>query len=443
MKTLDRQLTEPELDYVLYHLNMHFEINADLRSIISFDDTTSPSIFFPKNEPIVFPKKNTSDIYTVKGNSIVFQHDILKSSFYLLSGYQEYDDNDLDQWGRPKWENSIQYESQDTNTPLVNYYFRWISEAIEKYCIINSIQFKRKQLFNHPVLNLTHDIDTVRYFNPKLCAYRFAQLVGLRPADTQRGIIAKAAFRSLLHLLHIKQQKNPWWSFNEIMNVERYFGYKSTWFILPNDGGPFSADYSWNDDDIVDVFTRITNNGNELGIHGPINSQTADVYNKHLADLKAKFKTASNSHRQHFLCVNQDAMIELDKSDIEIDCSLGYSHSEGWRNGYCLPFHPFDHKNQKMLDIWEVPLAMMDVSVLNHKKLSYDDIFNVCGELLDETREYNGVFSLLWHNSTFDELYHPGILKFYEDLHLFFSQYSMESMTTNAIFTHLNNHKKD
>jgi len=435
MKKLDRQLTEAELNYVLYHLNMHFDIGVDIRNIIVIGSSTSASVIFPLEETIEFPNKEAAEIYQVKGNSIEFCHDLIKSSFYLLSGYQEYEDNNPDQWGRSKWENSVQYELNITHIPIVNYYFKWITDAIEQYCIINSIAFKRKNIFSQPVLHLTHDIDTVRYYKTKLILYRFAQVIGLRPIDASRLSIAKAAIMSLLHATHLKKQKNPWWSFNEIINVEKYFGFKSTWFALPDDEGPFSADYKWKDDDIVELFKRIISNGDELGLHGPINCRTKEDYDKYMKELQDNFGTTSTSHRQHFLAVTHDNIKEMDKTNIEIDCSLGYSHSEGWRNSYCLPFHPFDHKSQTMLSIWEVPLAMMDVSMLNHKRLSYDDIFNVCGDMLEETRAFNGIFSVLWHNSTFNETYYPGMLKFFEELHLFFSQYSMTSLTTNDILT--------
>lgn len=437
MKKLERQLTKAEINYVLYHLSMHFHIADGLQTIIAYKQSESPKIVFPVTNYVEFPDKSLEEPYTVEGNNIVFKNDLLKSSFYLLSGYQEYEDNDLDQWQRPQWENSVQYELGFTNTPIVNYYFKWLIEGIENYCVINGIDFKRKSIWARPVLHLTHDIDTVRYYSTRRTAYRIAQLIGLRPADTKRSNILKATWRSFLEITRIKKQKNPWWSFNEIMNVEQYFGFKSTWFALPDDKGPFTADYQWTDEDITTVFERLTCNGNELGLHGPINCQKADSYKEHLKSLKNLFTNSSSNHRQHFLSVNQDTIKEMDRAGVTVDCSLGYSHSEGWRNGYCLPFHPFDHKEQKMLNIWEVPLAMMDVSVLSHKGLSFDEIYDICGQMLDEVREFNGVFSLLWHNSTFDDLYYPGILKFYEDLHLFFSQYSMNSLTTDEILSEM------
>jgi hypothetical protein len=76
---------------------------------------------------------------------------------------------------------------------------------------------------------------------------------------------------------------------------------------------------------------------------------------------------------------------------------------------------------------------MMDTTLLVHKKLKYEKIFEITEQLLEETRRFGGVFSLLWHNSTFDETYNPGILKFYEELHHFFSQYNLQCLTTSDI----------
>jgi hypothetical protein len=101
---------------------------------------------------------------------------------------------------------------------------------------------------------------------------------------------------------------------------------------------------------------------------------------------------------------------------------------------------PFDHKKQEIIHILEIPLTLMDTTTLVHKKMTYDEIFNSTEILLEEVRKFGGVFSLLWHNTTFDETYNPNIVMFYEQLHHFFSQYNMQSLTTSEISDKMQSH---
>ncbi len=426
---LARPLTQQERDYVLHHLAQFIETDAPLSDLITMpqNDTKIQKHFSIDGIPILFPSSDATLPYEERDGHIIFLHDLIKSAFYLLSAYQEWAIADRDKWGRFPYDKSLQKELGIERIPVVNYYFKWLVEGIEKECVIRNIKYERKSPMGSARICLTHDIDQTHYLTLHKALFRVAQVIGLRPCDTSRKRLAKAALRSLLHAAHIIKLPDTYWSYDTIQDNEAFLGYRSHWFFLTKDKGPFPPDYDLSkDEDIRALMRTLHERGNIIGAHAPINCQKSDDYNALLKTIKEASGTDITTCRQHFLAIEpRTSLRAMQEAGIKEDYTIGFSEHEGFRTSYCLPYHPFDHDRQQMMQITEFPLAMMDVTVLRHRNLSYDDIFLATGEMLDEVRKFDGVFSILWHNSTFDEVYYPGINKFYEDLMLMISQYQL------------------
>ncbi len=449
-----RTLSSHELDYTLGALAMHIEPLVEIKKLISYGSNDNKIIFKSSSAdldpdrvvtadgiPILFPASDEKTVYTISGGRLIFNHDLLKSAFYLLSGYQEFSQPDLrDQWGRFPYRHSIQYRLGCIQKPLVNYYFEWIIKGLLEYAGQLKIDIRRRSPLGKITLHLTHDVDSVRYFSARRTLYRIAQAVGLRPADMKRKFIVGNVLTAICNYLKITNKKNPYWTFDLIRNVERYFGFTSTWFFLPKVGGVFDADYDFEDDDIRQVITRLEQQDFEIGLHGPIGTiRDGSRLKAMLATLRRTAPKASNNIRQHFLSADSvDTLRQMSQAGFECDCSLGFSEHEGFRFGYCHPFRPFDPETGQAMDIWEIPLQVMDVTLLMHRKLNSDEVFESIGRIADECRLFGGVFSLLWHNSTFDEKAVPSVSRLFEDVYLFLSQYSPISLTTNEIIQKMN-----
>ena len=382
---LTRRLTDAEVRYVFAHLGRMVEADKPIETLIDWPRTagTLRKDCRVRGVPVLFSDApDMPEPFDVVGGRVVVAHDLVKSAFFLLSAYQEWASGSADEWGRFPYEESIQKELGIEHTAVVNHYFMWMTEALLRQCRINGIRCQVKSPLGGPSLHLTHDDD---------------------PAPD------KTHHKSLIPSL----------------------GFKSEWFFLPDDGGPFPPDYDLTTDaEIRSVIDQLSSRGNTISLHAPINCNTSAIYAKWLKVLQEVCPSLSRHVRQHFLAISAPRSFRaMQEAGLSADFSFGFSRHEGFRNSYCMPFRPFDHDSQSMLDIEVVPLAMMDVSCLVHRHMCYDDIFLAAGEMLDEVRLFGGVFSLLWHNSTFDEVYHPGVTKFYEDLHLFFSQYQLRQFT--------------
>lgn len=449
---LNRELKPSEIDFVLFHLSHHLEGFHHIRPLLHYGrhraegDVVS---FFASPDgidlsltvvhdgiPVLFPLFNDAAMYRMEEGRLLFSHDLLKSAFYLLSGYQEWSQPAVvDQWQRFPYEASIQCRLGMIHKPLVNYYFEWIIDGLFEFTAFHNIPLQRRMPFGRMGLHLSHDIDLLRYHSSRKVLYRMAQLVGLRPIHMPRKRLFHSMINILLDKVRIQRAENPYWSFSKILNTERYFGFQSSWFFLPRDGGPFDADYNLHDPDVLDMIHRLAGLEQEIGLHGSIKGATD--YG-HLRTIYQNFAQLLGHQpagiRMHFLSLKYpDTMREFDQMGISYDCSLGFSKMEGFRFGYCFPFRPYDHERGEMSSVWEIPLVAMDTTLLEHRRLGYDEVFHQFEILLDEVARFHGVFTLLWHNTTFDEWQHPGIVKFYESLHHYLSQYSPVSFTGGAI----------
>ena len=108
----------------------------------------------------------------------------------------------------------------------------------------------------------------------------------------------------------------------------------------------------------------------------------------------------------------------LEKSGIKYDTSLGFAECTGFRRGTCHPFYLYDFEQNKTSTVLEIPLIVMDTTLRNKKYMGFapektrEDIF----KLVDEVKKFNGIFSLLWHNTYFSEYKFTGWKQIYLDI---------------------------
>ncbi len=128
-----------------------------------------------------------------------------------------------------------------------------------------------------------------------------------------------------------------------------------------------------------------------------------------------------------------------EKIGLTYDSTLGFAAHEGFRNSYCLPFKLYDFDNDRMLNLWEFPLTVMDVTLFAYQQYSVEEAFKKCQLLLEEIINFGGVFTLLWHNTFFDEQTYPGVRTFYENLLMEINQKQGENIVGNELQVRMNN----
>jgi hypothetical protein len=371
-------------------------------------------IFFIGDVPVLFPCSGEQQWYSFREQSVVFHHDILKSAFYLLSGYQEHRAFHPDEYGRFPWKESIQYRLGFTEKPVVNDYFGIILDALEQYSGANGIPFERVRR-EHPFLFLSHDVDNIRKYGARNLAYAGLHFLGYN----RSGRNLRTRWRSLADIAGgtLLFRSDPYWNFEEMLELEQSAGITSTWYFLENSGKENSR-YRFSDPRIRDLIGTLVSTGHEVGLHGTQeSSQKAERLQAEAGRLTRACGRTVTGVRQHFLNyrIDQTPFIQS-AAGFTYDASLGFPEHIGFRNSYAFPFRLYDFRLDAPVDIWQIPLVIMDASLLQHMGTPVDSVMEKIGRVVREVSAFNGVLSLLWHNCRLDEKEVPGVNALYRAL---------------------------
>lgn len=248
---------------------------------------------------------------------------------------------------------------------------------------------------------LTHDVDRVK----KRYQYIYEFL------KTRRSY----------HLKSIFEDKEPYWNFEKIMEIENKYKVKSTFFFL-NEKRKFDffqktklniffGSYSLYEDKIAEIIQKLHRNGWEMGVHGSYNSyNNKDLLKKEKSELEDVLGDKVIGIRQHYcnLEIPRTWQIQYEVGFL-YDSTFGFKRGNGFRDKKYLPFHPLNNS------FLEIPITIMDATLFSN----YEDneaIMRHCINLINEAENKNGVLTLLWHQRVFNENEFPNWSRIYEEI---------------------------
>lgn len=458
-------LSKPKIDYVLLHLGHHFQSSGELTNAFRFRhgtssptmDSSAPEIVFTLlageyNEqrvrwidlqPVLFPASDNSAWYFFDADgNLIFPHDLLKSAFYLLSGYQETRSTQRDQLGRFPFEASVQHKLGFVARPLVNYYFEQILEGLEAYALRHKLSFSRRRLFDTFGFLLSHDVDHVDYYTRNHFLYKIKEALRLVPGKLSPLTNMRLAVTGFFKYV-TKSKDNPYWNFEFLRSVERSSKLQSTFYFLDQGVKNSDAAYSFDEPRIRGLFKQLTEERCEIGLHGTVRSSTdAGVLKSNLDALESAASIRIAGSRQHRLLWDHPRTALIHQScGLRYDSTLGFAQHEGFRNSYCYPFRLYDFDKDAPIDLWEFPLVVMDVTLFVYRALSLEQAHTNYRKLIEEVSKFGGIFTVLWHNSFFDEVTYTGITNFYKTL--LSTAAAGENLTAASLLEMINNKWKD
>jgi peptidoglycan/xylan/chitin deacetylase (PgdA/CDA1 family) len=258
---------------------------------------------------------------------------------------------------------------------------------------------------------LTHDVDTPWKWTP----------TGLRGAaaraksDLLRGR-ARSGLREVRSLagwpIHKARGSDPFWSFDRILADERRNDASSTFFVMADHAhdldGPAADSYERLRPRLVETLLA---GAAEIGLHG---SYSAADDGDRLAVEKERLERLAGpvrGQRYHFLRLDPHRNLShLEAAGFAYDSTLGFSDAPGFRAGIAHPFRPWNLERNEPLDLVEVPLAAMDVtlSAERYLNLNASQAEGRLRTLLDWAAEHGGGFAVLWHSEQYDSALLPG-----------------------------------
>ncbi|WP_462248259.1 polysaccharide deacetylase family protein [Ekhidna sp.] len=452
---MERPLNEHELNYILYHLKMVMDIDAiDIAYCYSEGSKMKNSIVFRPHSkgltisylddlPILF-SSNKDAAYSIDENeNLIFNHDLLKSAFYLLSGYHEHFENsERDHWGRVKYNSSIQSQLEIIRRPIVNEYFDLIFEGINTLLLKQGRKaMVKKKLFNSFGFLLSHDIDLIDKYGWPHLGFKIKELLGLSKSTYSKWRIFKATIESLFQFVN-PWRSNPYWNFEYLLKQEQLNNIGASYYFLDMDkiGG---SKYTFDESRMLNLYQQLKEANHEIGIHG---TNKSFKNKKNLVEEIRRLEAASNikveGGRQHRLWIDLSLTFKIhQEAGLCYDSSYGFAEHEGFRNSFCLPFKPYDFKEQRALEVWQFPLISMDTTLYGYRKLNSGQVVDSITTILKEVEKHNGIFTLLWHNSFFDETLNPGVTCTYEQILKLISNMKAESYTGSGLIKHLKNNE--
>jgi peptidoglycan/xylan/chitin deacetylase (PgdA/CDA1 family) len=337
--------------------------------------------------------------------------DLIASSFFLLTRYEEVVNNDktiLDQHERFPATLSIAYKESFLHRPLVNECFELLWSCIKAL----NPNLEKKQLWNGKdfALCLTHDIDTIQN-TPLSEALIIASLL------LKQHSLEKATARTINNIKVVFRKKNiSVNTFSQIFDIEQRYGASSTFFFMTEPD--YSGGYCLNNLKVKNVLNKISDAGNEIGLHaGYYSYNNKEIINTQKTNLTEILKLDSIGCRQHFLRWKTPNTWRIqEKCGLNYDTTLCFADHEGFRAGICHPFQPFDIQENRIFNIWEIPLTIMDGSLYYHRKLTPKEGLITVESYMNTVRRYQGVMVLLWHNSFFDPDIYPGWADIYDKI---------------------------
>jgi peptidoglycan/xylan/chitin deacetylase (PgdA/CDA1 family) len=289
----------------------------------------------------------------------------------------------------------VAYREGFLNRPIVNEYIELF------WKLLVELGYKEKREEKKFSMLLTHDVDEIqRYPNLKKV------IMGMGGDVLYRKSLS-LPFKTLYDyiLVSMKQRKDPYDSFDEIMDISDSLNIKSHFFFMS--GGTterYDNRYHIENPLVKKIIEKIKKRGHFIGLHPSYNAyNNAKQFKIEKEALEKVNEAPITTGREHYLRFEVPTTWQLwEDNNFEWCSNLAYAKSAGFRTGSCYPYTPFNILSQKRLNVKERPLIMMEVTFAeaseNIKK--FDTMANY---YLNIIKKYNGEFVLLWHNASFKE----------------------------------------
>jgi peptidoglycan/xylan/chitin deacetylase (PgdA/CDA1 family) len=355
--------------------------------------------------PILFPARETPGqiARTVGTSRTEITFDIIASLFFLLSRYEEFCSAERDAHGRFEAASSLATAEGFLDRPIVNEYLELLHSALSNM---------------HPPLTSprlwgARDFSAVVSFDVD-APFKYGRwsLVSLLGGMFKWGKNLREVIRSAIEASEVAagRKPDPYFAFDYLMEQQKRFSAKATYFFLSERTSRWDAKPQLERPEVLTLLRRLVEKGCEIGLHGSYRScQSAEQLRREKERLEKAAGCAASGVRQHFLRLRVPQTWRFqEEAGLRYDATLGFADAEGFRAGVCLPYRPFDLEQNCERKIWVVPLCVMDATLKHYRRLSPEEARERIFKIIDTVKRHRGVFTLLWHNSSFDEMYWSG-----------------------------------
>jgi len=404
-KTLFTDLLKTEINFTnniaQFEKSDYIKINyspSKLNCGIFFQSTTVLFETGIKEQEInLFEYEKNKCFYNV-GKDSEFPFDPFAASFYLISRYEEYLPHIKDNHERFLASESLAFQNNFLEIPLVNIWLNQIAKRIESLSNLN-FPVRKFEFIS------TLDIDNAYAYKHK----GFIRTLGGLAKSLQSGNFSKR-----LKVLFGKDQ-DPYDTFDYQLEIHKKYKVSPIYFFL-------LGDYGLNDKNIPaknKIFQSLIKSiadYYEVGIHPSYasnkNTETLITEIKRLQTITHRNTTKS---RQHFLKLNlPNTYRNLIDNDIQKDYTMGYAEHPGFRSSICSPYYFYDLDIEVETKLQILPFTTMEATYQYYKKSTPEEASQHISELMKTVKSVNGTFISVWHNESLCE---EGIWKGWKNIY--------------------------
>ncbi|MEP7264704.1 MAG: polysaccharide deacetylase family protein [Bacteroidota bacterium] len=318
--------------------------------------------------------------------------DPFAAAFYLVSRYEEYLPHIKDQHLRFSPHQSLAYQRNFLDKPLVNIWAAKLRDVLLKH--YPDLKYKTLQ---YKFIS-TIDVDSAFAYKEKGMTRQFGAFV-LNLFEFNFRRVAER-FRVLAGF-----EKDPYDTYEYLLNLKKNYHLKQIYFFLVGNYGEFDKNVSIESSMKFQSLIKSIADYADVAVHPSYASNTnPEQLRKEIRRLSKVLKREVIKSRQHYLKVVFPATYRnLIENDIKEDYSMGYASEIGFRASICTPFPFYDLDMDTETRLLLYPFMLMDNTLKDYLKLTPDESLERALKLIEEVRKVNGTFITLWHNHSVND----------------------------------------
>ena len=316
--------------------------------------------------------------------------DLFASAYFMAVRWEEYVLPFRDEHGRFPAAHSLAFRSGWLDRPVVHEWSRFLRQIFE-YLGYNP-PLKQTQFR----LEISCDVD-----HPLLWWRSSDWLRTTGGALLKRHDLKEAAFWLKYKMT---SDKDPYDVFDEWLDIFEQYQLEAQFNFLSERAPGSDCWYPVEHPFVVKKIRDISSRGHKIGLHTSYESfEHPELIIRERNALERISGLPVTSSRAHYLRFGAPFTWNfLHEAGIVADSSAGYPEAEGFRTGMCTSYPVFDFLNRKQLPLQEHPLIAMDVTLAMYRRYTPAEALERLFNLKKEVLKYNGIFTLLWHNSSWN-----------------------------------------
>lgn len=334
--------------------------------------------------------------------------DIITPSFAFLSRYEESFAQNTDAYGRFPYQGSLAQKYDLVEIPIVDEYAMILRRCL---CACSPETFTPTP--RKPKIVPTHDIDLLCRFETQFQSLR--SIFG-RDLLINRDLTMVRKSLADYRTWKLDFIQDPYiQSILEFAKIERAAGLESVFFFKSLVEGDEDVTYDIRDVRLLQIWKEIVKNEGVIGLHGSLKS-AEETGRLRMERQRLEYELGSITEdvtavRQHYLRAHfagtPDSLDFWQEAGTCDDYTLGFAERCGFRCGTCHPYPLYDVRHDRVTDIIEHPLIVMDGTLIDYMKLSVEDALTLTQRLKQRCLDVEGDFVFLWHNHTTTREFEP------------------------------------